>query len=610
MPHEELENGGESDKDSNIGISDSKSDDPTDNRSRKKMDIPNLTRLLPVYNPSKCPNGVDSCSSCNNLKALEFKLRNALDTVKQLLSEHYTQMTLVNHHHSSIIKMMPAEVMSAIFQYCAPSSIGDDNDDPAQSQYTFQLMTIAAVCKTWRRTAFSTPKLWTNVAFSLHRAEDKNRIAFAEEWLSRSGALPIRLRLYVYGLPASSLSIDHSRFQTWSPNSSDFHGLLDAIAKFSGRWQYISLCLQLESLQYLSDRVTAAPSLETIRLEIWDSDRLRDDVGNIMPDINLNFRFQLKSAMPQYVHVSTLNFQQLNIDWKRAKKVNAPLTIQESVKLLQNAPELESLVMTYRTLTNIADDNDDDGMPLTSPVVHTTLRSFAQLGPPFLHAPKILLPNLQHLTWKIRNEEGSSMLLEFIKNSTVALDSLELLSHAYLDYRIIAPSLYAASSITRLKFLAFNNIFKMTDFFLDLAEGQTSADSLSSQALRPIFLPGLQSVELINHKCMCDQGMEVAIKALSSTLRRLLKSCIIFQDNHCNHSGNCCGITKEICYKLADLVHAGTDIRRYHYQHVAIPDQQADVIKYITEFVGRNINSNWDLRQASVSISCSIEPFS
>ena len=90
--------------------------------------------------------------------------------------------------------------MSTIFEFCLPyfTYHHDQFLDFFQNNFFFPL-SLGVICSYWRDIAWSTPSLWSSLVVRVTSKHDPHIIAgIAQEWLARSGQLPLSIRISAY----------------------------------------------------------------------------------------------------------------------------------------------------------------------------------------------------------------------------------------------------------------------------------------------------------------------------------------------------------------------------------------------------------------------------
>ncbi|KAF8893691.1 hypothetical protein CPB84DRAFT_1783140 [Gymnopilus junonius] len=124
-----------------------------------------------------------SCYGCKMLDGINDRISKAKAQLASLLNARHQLKPRLNQIHKSIIDRLPVEVVSS---QCVGSEVGEGFMSP---------LFLGAVCRSWRRIAWSTPSLWKSLKFNIeyHTTEDESGLAI--QWLKRSGQLPLFISL-------------------------------------------------------------------------------------------------------------------------------------------------------------------------------------------------------------------------------------------------------------------------------------------------------------------------------------------------------------------------------------------------------------------------------
>lgn len=128
----------------------------------------------------------------------------------------------MNLNHDPFVLKLPPEVGSHILVLAMREmdTAGGVINEPKGSPTPFL---FGAICKGWRELAWSTPELWTRIAFTFNDFKNsKNMDALISEWLDRSCGLPLTLKFY---------------YVTYVSYTSELHQpVIDALNRHSERW--------------------------------------------------------------------------------------------------------------------------------------------------------------------------------------------------------------------------------------------------------------------------------------------------------------------------------------------------------------------------------------
>ena len=133
------------------------------------------------------------------------------DMLERLRLKRYTLKSKINQFYSPIVCKLPPDVTSTVFEFCLPDFV-----DHHLSPYTKEDITIplslGAICSYWRDIAWTMPSLWSSLVVCVTRKHDSHiTIGIAEEWLTRSGQLPLSIHIlleYYYEHKAISALAD------------------------------------------------------------------------------------------------------------------------------------------------------------------------------------------------------------------------------------------------------------------------------------------------------------------------------------------------------------------------------------------------------------------
>ena len=205
------------------------------------------------------------CNRCEDALEEESDLWDELAELDALLErlrlKRYDLKRKINRLQvqSPIVRQLPADVMSIIFEFCLPDFT--DKLLPFTDEDLSFPLSLGAICSHWRDIAWSTPYLWSSLVVRIRSQNDSHIVTgIAQEWLARSGQLPLTIRI-------SSKSC----IKTVS-------ALADIINQYSARWSNLDLCIPDSYYRYFHAIDNHAPILKSIRFFC---------IGHIKIDMNL-----------------------------------------------------------------------------------------------------------------------------------------------------------------------------------------------------------------------------------------------------------------------------------------------------------------------------------
>jgi F-box-like len=196
------------------------------------------------------------CSRCGDANALEEGCdpRDELAELDVLLErlklKRYDLKRKINRLQSPIVRQLPPDIMSTIFEFCLPDFT--DHQLPPFSDVDLSIpLSLGAICSYWRDIAWSTPALWSSLVARVTGKHDPQIVTgIAHEWLSRSGQLPLSIRV------CSKLYHDEHKA---------FSALAEIINQYSTRWSDLDLYIPLSYYQHFHATDNHAPILKSVR---------------------------------------------------------------------------------------------------------------------------------------------------------------------------------------------------------------------------------------------------------------------------------------------------------------------------------------------------------
>ncbi|PPQ96530.1 LOW QUALITY PROTEIN: hypothetical protein CVT26_010458, partial [Gymnopilus dilepis] len=270
-----------------------------------------------LYRP--CDAGTLSCGACTELEKVESAIDKAMQVVGELFERHREIRTRLNRVHDPLVKKIPPEIISYIFQLSMPPFPTDSDLRNMTSAELRAPIILSAVCTAWRRVALSTPQLWTLNKVSLiedrkrHMKELEGRCGFFHERLRRSGRLPVAICLTA----------------NWkASNYPPAIDLVKAIIQCSDRWHLLDLECDRPLCCLLSGASHRAPNLRALRL------RLCNDPENMS--------FVASEARLEEVYLQSTRVSKIDIDWRRVTTIHlSGAKSSDCVEVLRRAPWLE-----------------------------------------------------------------------------------------------------------------------------------------------------------------------------------------------------------------------------------------------------------------------------
>jgi hypothetical protein len=308
----------------------------------------------------------------------------------------------------SPIRRTPPELLAEIFVLCLP------NDEFVGVDVSAAPLLLVQICSHWRKIALSTPRLWNSISVDIECDEIRaytldcrpfGRKHPIEAWLSRSGNLPLSIKIYIdYDL---------------QPISADFFAdfvFVDIFIPFSSRWSNLHLDLRQPPIERLvCNSSISTPNLETLTLDIQD-------------DIN---RLALTQTAARLQKITVLGGflapSYLKLPWSQLTEFRSLSELEDDLEecldFLQLCPNLTRL-----SLETIGDVSHVVSRPL---VVMPRL-SWLDLGSctnPFrLLLDNLVVPSLREINFWAREQWCKSELLSLVYRSSSPLELLSIRS--------------------------------------------------------------------------------------------------------------------------------------------------------------------------------------
>ncbi|KAF8956456.1 hypothetical protein BDZ97DRAFT_187768 [Flammula alnicola] len=411
-----------------------------------------------VYdNASLCSKNLNlnPCDPCKRLAELEIQIIKARETLLEMQREAQRLKSEMNYNHDHLIHRLPPEISSDIFQLCIPREMAG-----------FAPVTLSSVCQKWRQIAHATPQLWTTIVFSdgLQYHDELSVSRLVQEWIDRSGQLPLSIVLFVK-LKDGSCYVNQD--------------VIAVINQCSSRWRDLIYEGSPYSLRYLVGDSQGASQLQNLKLHVgvahWPF-----KLGDFKP-------------APTTLEIAGFDLKSVVIEWNNITHMQAsPIYVDDCWELFRIAPR-----MTHCVLRGVLESKARNPFPRpNTPILHPTLQALelSIRSDVFdLFHKNVSLPSLQSYTCDVHGDrlETESLISLFLRSScslqTLALSDVKLdvadlvkLSRVTPDLRHLGlASYYRYPGITESIFHRFSN-----------ASIITSTDSETNHAL----FPQLQSI--------------------------------------------------------------------------------------------------------------------
>ena len=415
------------------------------------------------------------CNRCEDAVEEGFDLWDELAEIDALLErlrlKRYDLKRKINQLHSPIVRQLPPDVTRTIFEFCLPDFTDHQLSPYAKEDLSIPL-SFGAICSYWRDIAWSTPSLWSSLVVHVPSRHDPHIATdIAQEWLARSGQLPLSIRIFseYYGYEAVS-------------------ALANIINQYSTRWS--DLDFHMPSYFYKCFHATdnLAPILKSIRF----------DRSHNMMDLN----FQLTCPRLERASLSFFPLDGINIQWDNLTHLSLhSMFIFDSLLILRKTPRLVfcevsgSCPRSYRepsiepALTSLRSlrlwSTSNDAQVFLNNLIAPQLEEFSLPG--FYYPPK----------------EGIRLITSFLRRSACSLRSFSIMFRIFPPYlKCFMDLLQSMPSLNTLSIISITTTTRYSKniTFEDYLPGNIMhllAKILSSQStsIQQRFLPNLKILE-------------------------------------------------------------------------------------------------------------------
>ena len=336
-----------------------------------------------------------SNSSCNHL----VELANLENTIARLEIKRCDLKRNINHTHSPFIQITPPEIIARISEFV--------NTDYTIIGNLPAVILLLSVCSDWRRAVVGTPQLWSSIKIILPSSDMASsmflrRATSIDEWLARSGHLPLNITLYSeHEIP-------------WDLNPltlEEYRPIFKILDYYSSRWHSLNISIPIILLPFLQPE--CLPLLEQLHIT-YMSHWHPDHVFTFPPTPFLN-AVEIQPLKNSDLILSP----KIGIKWDTVTHMSLKsITSRNCFALLHMNPQL-----VHCTFHSVVDDTDNH--LLESPIVSSlTYLSLHHRCDAYRVLDNIMLPCLETL---VLLNVSIDPVIAFFERSACSLQTLSLL---------------------------------------------------------------------------------------------------------------------------------------------------------------------------------------
>ena len=411
------------------------------------------------------------CSRCGDAIEEECDPRDELDELDNLLDrltrKRYDLKRKINQL-CPIVRKLPPDIMSIIFEFCIPY-FADNHTFAYTKDDTTIPLSLGAICRYWRDIAWSTPRLWSSLLVCVPYDDSRMAIGLAQEWLSRSGQLPLTIRII-----------------SLSESGDAILPLANIVNQYSARWSKLDLSISDYSFHHFHPIDNHAPMLKSIRFSC--------------PGDAMTLDFQPLTC-PR-LEKATLSFFPRGIEFDNLTHLTIDsMSIFDSLLILRMTPRL--------VFCEISGFSQEERDPNPGAIVLPSLKSLRLpiigFEEDFLNLNNLITPHLEEFRLPTYFDPSMEIISSFVRRSACSLRSLTMIFSAYQPYfQGFMSLLQSMPSLDTLSLISItttwgNNIITDEECeprnILQLAAKVLSSQSTSPQQDQQRFLPNLKILE-------------------------------------------------------------------------------------------------------------------
>ncbi|PPQ84449.1 hypothetical protein CVT26_007492 [Gymnopilus dilepis] len=347
-------------------------------------------------------------------------------------------------------------------------------------------LTLGAVCKEWRRVAWSTPGVWTFLRMEIGLYEPRSWPLLYEllaEWLRRCQKLPLNIRFYAYSEDPRNPTKEDSEVHNGAR-------LVELLNQYSGQWRSVDILLPERLMALLGSSASCVNSKLyslSLAMPIKDSDQtpcVKPALGGFTPRIVSIIGFHLNPDSLTWTNVTDLLIAFPNVEDVHH--------IFQSAERLQKCVFLSVCFNSYNSLRKLC----------KNPVNHLQLKileiGFASQEVETFFMDVFTFPNLTSFIPTGALEElrtlGAEHLIKFLERHSKTLREMMLCldDYTFEDAIAILHLLGSFEKLEELRIAGGSNKSIVMSSLCELLEGHLPSDDRADPILSEPLFPSLR----------------------------------------------------------------------------------------------------------------------
>ena len=423
--------------------------------------------------------GIECNISCSNSSPcnLCMELANVENAIARLKMKRCELKRSINRRHSPFIRIIPPEIIATISGFADTNFFVTTRLSPVPNP-----ILLSSVCSDWRRAVVGTPHLWSSIKIdlpSIYSTAMLGLLAFIDEWLARSGRLPLYISLR-YG---HKTSLDVLTLELYRP-------IFKILNLYSSRWKSLNTSIPPTLLSLLQP--DSLPLLE--QLHITSKSRGDSDLVIAFPPTPCLNMVEIHPLLnSRFSPISDLGIQ-----WHTVTHLYVELiTTRSCFSLLSRIPRL--VRCTFHKVFGEFEYPTSESPILSLSMIYLSLQFHN--SDPFQILNNVKLPSLEALF--LFNVSSIDPLMAFLERSACSLHTLSLPNWNMKKVNKLTHLLkFLSPSLKNLAISRSPSLIRVTKGFLSIL-----SQTYTSQSEGKDFLPHLEIFEYREDSSLTSESL-------------------------------------------------------------------------------------------------------